>query len=159
MAAWPQPLAVVGSVPGACLPSLLQLLPQVQLEREWEGRAQSWRLWGWGQLIHTHTHTHTHTQNPRPSTQDWWETKKGLGEFPGGLVVRVLGFHCHGPGSIIPGGVTEILQAMWHGRKKNSLRKGWGMRVPSLCTDFNPHGQLQHLQGHMDTETHEIKLT
>ena len=28
-------------------------------------------------------------------------------EFPGGLVVRILGFHCHGPGSI-PGQGTEI---------------------------------------------------
>ena len=29
----------------------------------------------------------------------------------------------------------------------------------SLCTDFNPHRQLQHLQERMDTQTHEIKLT
>lgn len=25
-------------------------------------------------------------------------TKKISREFPGGLVVRILGFHCHGPG-------------------------------------------------------------
>ena len=27
---------------------------------------------------------------------------------PGGLIVRILGFHCHGPGSV-PGQETEIL--------------------------------------------------
>lgn len=37
---------------------LLQLPPQVQRERGWEGRSQSRRHWGWGQLIDTHTHTH-----------------------------------------------------------------------------------------------------
>jgi len=34
-------------------------------------------------------------------------------EYPGGQVVRILGFHCHGPGSI-PGWGTEILQAVQH---------------------------------------------
>ena len=38
-------------------------------------------------------------------------------EFPGGLVVRILGFNCHGPDSI-PGWGTEIQQAMWHGQNK-----------------------------------------
>ena len=38
-------------------------------------------------------------------------------EFPGGLVVRILGFHCHGLGSI-PSQRTEILQAMRRGQKK-----------------------------------------
>ena len=37
-------------------------------------------------------------------------------EFPGGLVVRIPGFHCCGLGSI-PGWGTEILQAMWGGQK------------------------------------------
>ena len=32
-------------------------------------------------------------------------------EYPGGQVVRILGFHCHGPGSI-PDWETEILQAV-----------------------------------------------
>ena len=32
-------------------------------------------------------------------------------EFPGGLVVRIPGFHCHGPGSV-PGWGTEIPQAV-----------------------------------------------
>ena len=41
--------------------------------------------------------------------------KKKKREFPGGLVVRILGFHCHGPGSI-PGQGTEIPQA-GHGQK------------------------------------------
>ena len=35
-------------------------------------------------------------------------------------MVRILGFHCHGPGSI-PGGGTEILKAMW---EKGGRREG-----------------------------------
>ena len=37
-------------------------------------------------------------------------SKMELGEFPGGLVVRIPGFHCRGPGSIL-GQRTEIPQA------------------------------------------------
>ena len=32
-------------------------------------------------------------------------------EFPGGPVVRILGFHCHGPGST-PGQGTETAQGL-----------------------------------------------
>ena len=35
-------------------------------------------------------------------------------------MVRILSFHCHGPGSI-PGQGTEILQAMWHGQTNKKL--------------------------------------
>ena len=45
-----------------------------------------------------------------------------LREFPGGLVVRILGFHCHGSGSV-PGQGTEIPQAAWHDQKKRRKRK------------------------------------
>ena len=38
-------------------------------------------------------------------------------EFPGGLVVRILGFHCHGPSSVSDRG-SEILQDLWSKRKK-----------------------------------------
>ena len=38
-----------------------------------------------------------------------------FGEFPGGLVVRIPGFHCHGPGSL-PGQGTEIPQAVQRGQ-------------------------------------------
>ena len=38
-------------------------------------------------------------------------------DFPGGLVVRVPGFHCRGLGSISGQG-TEIPQAMQHGKKE-----------------------------------------
>ena len=47
-------------------------------------------------------------------------------EYPGGQVVRILGFHCHGPGSI-PGWGTEILQAVQHSippPKKMEIRLG-----------------------------------
>ena len=40
------------------------------------------------------------------------------GEFPDGLILKIWGFHCHGPGSI-PGRGTEILKAMQHGQKIN----------------------------------------
>ena len=33
------------------------------------------------------------------------------------LVVRILGFHYHGPGSI-PGWGTEVSQDTWHGQNK-----------------------------------------
>lgn len=40
--------------------------------------------------------------------------------FPGGLLARILGFHCHGLGSI-PGWGTENLQAALCTKKKNSI--------------------------------------
>ena len=40
----------------------------------------------------------------------WWK-------FPGGPVVRILGFHCCGPGSA-PGPGTEIWQALWCEQKR-----------------------------------------
>ena len=49
------------------------------------------------------------------------------GELPGGLGVRILGFHCRGLG-LVPGQGTEILQAtrrsmVWHGQKKKKKVK------------------------------------
>ena len=43
-------------------------------------------------------------------------------EFPGGLVVWILGFHCHGLGSIPGWGAegTEMPQAMQHGQNKQT---------------------------------------
>ena len=43
------------------------------------------------------------------------------GEFFSGLVVRILGFLCHVPGSI-PARETEIPQAVRHGQKKKDLK-------------------------------------
>ena len=45
-----------------------------------------------------------------------------LGEFPGGLVVRILGFYCCGLGSASDWR-TEILQAMRHGGEKKKLTR------------------------------------
>ena len=42
-------------------------------------------------------------------------------EFPGGLVIRIPGFHCFGPGSI-PGLGTEIPQAAEYGKKKKKKK-------------------------------------
>lgn len=48
----------------------------------------------------------------------WSEQQKNyLGEFPGGLVVRIPAFPCHSPISI-PGWETDILQAAQHGQKQ-----------------------------------------
>ena len=41
---------------------------------------------------------------------------KYMKEFPGGLVVMILGFHCHGLGSV-PRWGTEIPQAVQHSQK------------------------------------------
>ena len=46
----------------------------------------------------------------------------GLMEFPGGLVVRILGFHSCGRDSI-PSCGTEILQAAWQKKKKKDTVK------------------------------------
>ena len=48
---------------------------------------------------------------------DMFMQSEGNSEFPGGLVVRILGFHCHAQGSV-PGLETEVSQAMQHGQKK-----------------------------------------
>ena len=37
-------------------------------------------------------------------------------EFPGGIVVRIHGFHCPGLGSTVNQG-TKILQVTWYGQK------------------------------------------
>lgn len=44
-------------------------------------------------------------------------------------------------------------------QKRWKTEKGLRDRVLSLCTDFNPHRQLHHLQERMNTQTHKIKLT
>ena len=54
-----------------------------------------------------------------------------MGEFPGGLVVRIPGFHCHGLGSI-PGWGTEIPQDMWCGQKKKKSRHPINVNVFSF---------------------------
>ena len=46
------------------------------------------------------------------------------GEFPGGLVVRIPGFHCCGRDSV-PGERTEILQAVPCSQKEKKVEKGY----------------------------------
>ena len=43
-----------------------------------------------------------------------------LKEFSGGLVVKIPGFHCHGPYSI-PGQGTEFPKAAWYGQQSNKI--------------------------------------
>ena len=58
---------------------------------------------------------------------------------PGHLVVRIPGFHCHGPGSI-PGGGTEILQTAWHGQKKKKIKKNCSdAKAPLVIVLFVEH--------------------
>ena len=47
---------------------------------------------------------------------------KKWGEFPGGRVVRIPGFHCLGSGSV-PGQGTEIPQAVQHSKKKKERKR------------------------------------
>ena len=47
---------------------------------------------------------------------------KETGEFSGGLEVRILGFHCHGLGSI-PGWGSEVPQTTRHSQKKKEKRE------------------------------------
>ena len=49
------------------------------------------------------------------------ERKQAEREFPGGLLVSIPGFHCHGLGSI-PGRRTEIPQAEWLDKKKKKKK-------------------------------------
>ena len=56
------------------------------------------------------------------SQPDHVTLKKAYGEFPGGLVVRTLGFHCYGPGSILVG--KQVLQAPQVGQKELLEIKG-----------------------------------
>ena len=51
-------------------------------------------------------------------------------EFPGGLQVRILGFHCHSPGSI-PGQGTEIPQTKQCRKNKHTHHYHSGQRKSS----------------------------
>ena len=53
--------------------------------------------------------------------------------IPGGLVVRILDFHCHGPGSI-PGRGTEILKPVWHALDHHPSSNILRMRVEKGVT-------------------------
>ena len=62
-----------------------------------------------------------------------WERENAVGEFPGGLMVRILGFSCCGLGSS-PGQETEIPQAvgsMGEGEGKRWLGRKNAGRWPS----------------------------
>ena len=56
-------------------------------------------------------------------------------EFPGVIVVRILGFHCRGPSSILGQG-TEILQATRSGQKQFFFKR-WGERHQTACCDHS----------------------
>ena len=56
-----------------------------------------------------------------------------IGGFPGGLTVKILGFHCHGPGSI-PGRGTEMSCSAAKKEKKKQKKQDWKNR--HLCLSF-----------------------
>lgn len=58
-------------------------------------------------------------------------------EFPDSLVVRIPGFHCHGPGSVTGWG-TEIPRAMWCGQKKPLKQKTENLCLLAIVT-LHPH--------------------
>ena len=49
-----------------------------------------------------------------------WDYNIGTVAFPGGLVVRILGFHCHGPGSI-PVGKLKSCKLLSEAKKKKKF--------------------------------------
>ena len=56
------------------------------------------------------------------------------GEFPGGLVVRILGFYFCGPGSI-PGQETEILRVVWWSQKQKAKESTEGVGLRAALTE------------------------
>ena len=60
--------------------------------------------------------------------------RTNLGELPGGLAVRILGFHCHEPGSI-PGG-DKFMQAVWCNQKNTQKTHLFGILQVGLCLPF-----------------------
>ena len=57
------------------------------------------------------------------------------GEFPGGLVVRIPGIHCCGPGSV-PAWTTKILQAKKR-KKERKRKKHIYVKIRQICQDIN----------------------
>ena len=53
-----------------------------------------------------------------------WRTEVQDQKVPGSRVVRILGFHSHGPVSV-PGQGTEIPQARWQSQEKNTRVGFW----------------------------------
>ena len=74
-----------------------------------------------------------------------WHIEIQWGEFPGGLVVRIPGFHCCGPGSI-PGWETEIAQAAQPKEKRKKRKEiQWGRCVlPLLCITVSQEAVFLH---------------
>ena len=73
-------------------------------------------------------------------------------EFPGGIVVRIPGFHCHGPGSISGWG-TKVLQATQLMAQPNKKRGGGGgshHMFKSLCIIHKLLEQIQEMLSHTD---------
>ena len=51
-----------------------------------------------------------------------WDYNIGTMAFPGGLVVRILGFRCHGPGSV-PDGKLKSCKLLSEAKKKKKKKK------------------------------------
>ena len=59
-------------------------------------------------------------------------------------MVRILGFHCHGPGSI-PGWETEILQVFGVAKKQNKTKPKRISRTSLVAQWFDPwSGKVPH---------------
>ena len=74
-------------------------------------------------------------------------TNINIREFPGGLVVRILGFHCCSLGSV-PGERTKILQAMRHRQKQTNTRIYISKleKLHCVCQMSAMHACFTHLQ-------------
>lgn len=66
-----------------------------------------------------------------PTHNKWTNTiKKYLKEFPGGLVVRIPGFHFHGPGSIPAQKLRS--HTMWPKKKREKIDQFLALRISNL---------------------------
>ena len=61
--------------------------------------------------------------------------KNEVGEFPGGLVVRIAGFHCHGLGSIPGHGTMRSCKPCGGAKKKKERERKKKECRSSKCTE------------------------
>ena len=65
-----------------------------------------------------------------------YSNQNSMVDFPGGLVIGILGFHCGGPGSIPGSLVREIPQAARCGQKKQQQTNKTSMVLAQNQTDI-----------------------
>ena len=72
-------------------------------------------------------------------------------------MVRILGFHCHGPGSI-PGQGAEIVQAAWFSQKKKKKRLKKHIGVSSHPSQGQAHSHIKWSMEQPENDHRILKL-